>query len=267
MKKSTRILRKEADVPVQKIIGDLLGAVGLKQYEDLEEKYENKPVRRSDPDSQRGDVGHDTRRKKDTDKSRRGIKKQEVPVQKIIGKILGTLGLSKTEEVPVQKIIGKLLGTLGLSKQPSDPPHGPTTPMMPSGSLGMGKGDKPVQKIGPAILAPLAVGAIGGKLLGLSKKEGVPVQKIIPGLSTAMEGVGSAVGGAGKAVGAVGDVASGAASGIASGVGQTAGAVGDVAGAAGKKVAGAINPTKSQLAKHRTKKLHSHKRNPFRGRK
>ena len=263
MKKSTRILRKESSVPVQKIIGDLLGAVGLKQYEALEEKYENKPVRRSDPS---GDVGHSKSRKIDTNKGRRGIKKQEVPVQKIIGKILGTLGLSKTEEVPVQKIIGKLLGAIGLSKQPSDPPHGPTTPMMPSGSLGMGKGDKPVQQF-PALLAPLAVGAIGGKLLGLSKKEGVPVQKIIPGLTAAMEGVGSAVGGAGKAVGAVGDVASGAASGIASGVGQTAGAVGDVAGAAGKKVAGAINPTKSQLAKHRTKKLHSHKRNPFRGRK
>ena len=46
-----------------------------KQYDDLEESYDNKPVRRSDQDSQRGDVGHDTRRKKDTDKSRRGIKK------------------------------------------------------------------------------------------------------------------------------------------------------------------------------------------------
>jgi len=46
-----------------------------KQYDDLEESYDKKPVRRSDPDSQRGDVGHDTRRKKDTDKSRRGIKK------------------------------------------------------------------------------------------------------------------------------------------------------------------------------------------------
>ena len=39
MKKSTRILRKESSVPVQKIIGDRLGAVGLKQYEALEEKY------------------------------------------------------------------------------------------------------------------------------------------------------------------------------------------------------------------------------------
>ena len=46
-----------------------------KQYDDLEEKYDKTPIRRGDPDSQRGDVGHDTRRKKDTDKSRRGIKK------------------------------------------------------------------------------------------------------------------------------------------------------------------------------------------------
>jgi len=49
----------------------------VKQYEDLEEEYDKKPVRRGDPDSQRGDVGHDTRRKKDTDKSKKGIKKED----------------------------------------------------------------------------------------------------------------------------------------------------------------------------------------------
>ena len=130
-------------------------------------------------------------------------------------------------DVPVQKIIGKLLGGLGL-KQPSEPPHGSTTPMMPSGSMGMGKGDKALQKVLPAFVAPAALGAIGGKLLGLSKKQGIPVQKIIPGLGAAMEGVGQAV----------------------RGVGTTAGAVGDVVGAAGKRAAGAINPTKSSLSKN-----------------
>jgi len=152
-------------------------------------------------------------------------------------------------DVPVQKIIGKLLGGLGL-KQPSEPPHGSTTPMMPSGSMGMGKGDKALQKVLPAFVAPAALGAIGGKLLGLSKKQGIPVQKIIPGLGAAMEGVGQAVRGVGTTAGAVGDVASGAASGVASGIGQTAGAVGDVVGAAGKRAAGAINPTKSSLSKN-----------------
>jgi len=182
--------------------------------------------------------------------------KEDVPVEKILGSILkpitGLLGLSKDDEVPVQKIIGQLLGTLGLQQQSEAPT-----------SMGMvGKDEKPVQKI--PLLAPLAIGAVGGKLLGLSKKEGVPMSKFIPGLTAAMQGVGNAVGGAGKAVGAVGDVATGAASGVASGIGQTAGAVGDVAGAAGKKVAGAINPTKSSLEKHRGKAFHSHKRkNPF----
>ena len=184
------------------------------------------------------------------------------PVQKFLGALLKPLGLSKKDEVPMQKILGGLLSTLGLaSKQESE---------------------QPVQKFLPAIAAPLAVGAIGGKLLGLSKKEGVPMSKFIPGLTAAMQGVGDAVGGAGKAVGAAGTAATGAAQGVGAGVGQAtesagraagsiadvAGSVGDVAGAAGKKVAGAINPTKSQLAKHRGKTFHSHKRkNPFTRRK
>ena len=80
-----KALRSKKRSPLHKLLGKEKNTFSIseaikekkmkKQYDDLEESYDNKPVRRSDQDSQRGDVGHDTRRKKDTDKSRRGIKK------------------------------------------------------------------------------------------------------------------------------------------------------------------------------------------------
>ena len=51
-----------------------------RELDRLQEEWDKVSVRRGDPDSQRGDVGHDTRRKKDTDKSSRGIKKQSPDV-------------------------------------------------------------------------------------------------------------------------------------------------------------------------------------------
>ena len=62
-----------------------------------------------------------------------GMKDQSMPV-------------AMSKNIPVQKIIGGLLGSLGLGGK-SD--------------------DKAVQKVLPAWVAPAALGAIGGKVLGL----------------------------------------------------------------------------------------------------
>jgi len=163
-----------------------------------------------------------------------------------------------------------------VSKQPSDPPHGPTTPIMrPGGIDNMEKSGKPVQKILPAlaagaiggkllglsddkplqkILPALAAGAIGGKLLGLSKKNNVPVQKIIGGLISSLgQAAGGAVGSLGlskkdetpvqKIVGE-----------LVSNIGQTA----------GKLTSDIMSQDDDEIEKHRGKSFHSHKKNPFR---
>jgi hypothetical protein len=211
-------------------------------------------------------------------------KQSKEPVQKFIGAIpaaiggaLGgkLLGLQEEERVPVQKILGGLLGTIGMGGKQEE------------------EEEEPVQKFIGAIPAA-AIGAIGGKLLGLSKKEGVPLEKIIPLLPLAGALAGPAAGAVGKKlmgkqekkpvqkiIGAAAKLA-GPAIGRALGAGAkaakpqiaqagktalntaatTAGT--EVGMAAGKKVSGAINPTKSSLEKHRGKAFHSHKRkNPF----
>jgi len=100
------------------------------------------------------------------------------PVHKGLGDMLGLGGDPNKEgmQTPAQKSNGK-----PVRKQPSEPPHGPTTPIMTPGSVGMGKGGKPVEKFIGAIPAAIG-GALGGKLLGLQEEERVPVQKILGNL-------------------------------------------------------------------------------------
>jgi len=245
------------------------------------------------------------------------------PVHKGLGDMLGLGGDPNKEgmQTPAQKSNGK-----PVRKQPSEPPHGPTTPIMTPGSVGMGKGGKPVEKFIGAIPAAIG-GALGGKLLGLqeeervpvqkilgnllgailSKKEGVPLEKVIPLLPLAGALAGPAAAAVGskltgkkqegepvqKIIGTAARIAAPLARrAIGAGIkaakpqlaqaGKAVGAAGktalntaattagtEIGSAAAKKVTGGGNVSKDDsINKHRTKGFHSHKRkNPFARRK
>jgi len=182
------------------------------------------------------------------------------------GAALGSAVSSKQqkEDVPVQKILGGLLGMLGL-KSAMD---GEASPMS-----SLDKNDVSMQKW----IAPLAIGALGGKLLGLSKKEDVPIQNILPVVGLAARAIGPAIGRAAKAAGPpigraakAGFQAAKPALAQAGKTGLTTAATtyGAEMGTAGaKKTKDVTGIGKSQLTKHKTRKLHSHKRNPFSSRK
>ena len=211
-------------------------------------------------------------------------KQPKEPVQKFLpvaGLAAGALGgkllgLQEEEQVPVQKILGNLLGMVGMGgKQEEEPVQKflPALAPLAAGAIGgklLGLSKKegvPIQKIIPlalplaGALAGPAASAVGSKLTG-KKQESEPVQKII-GAAAKLAGpaIGRALGSGAKAAKTqLGSAAKTAATTAAT----TAGT--DIGHAAASKVTGKapVATTKSELEKHRGKTFHSHKRkNPF----
>ena len=119
--------------------------------------------------------------------------------------------------------------------------------------------DKPMQKV----LGTLAAGALGGKLLGLSKKEDVSLQKVLPLAALAVPAAASLasgmMGGGKKSDDKEDDEA-------------IQKVVGKLISGVGQKVQGLglqeDDEEKEELQKHRGKSFHSHKRkSPFSSRR